>query len=135
MKNRFLYGTVIKLTREDTPADIERNFIQMREAGFDTAVVWPAFFWWEEKKAGYPFNTGRLVLDLAQKQGIRVVMELAGQLPTMEYLPDFEMKEDYYCIDEKGIKKLKHKLWGAELLSSRGTQADLRSFCGCGTGV
>ena len=49
VKNRFLYGTVIKLTREDTPADIERNFIQMREAGFDTAVVWPAFFWWEEK--------------------------------------------------------------------------------------
>lgn len=112
MKNRFLYGTVIKLTREDTPADIERNFIQMREAGFDTAVVWPAFFWWEEKKEGYPFNTGRLVLDLAQKQGIRVVMELAGQLPTMEYLPDFEMKEDYYCIDEKGIKKLKHNSFG-----------------------
>ena len=44
-RSDFLYGAVLKLTREDTLADIERNFVQMREAGLDTAVIWPAAFW------------------------------------------------------------------------------------------
>lgn len=112
MKNRFLYGTVIKLTREDTPADIERNFIQMREAGFDTAVVWPAFFWWEEKGEDYPFRTGKEVLRLAEKHGLGIVMELAGQLPQMEYIPDCEMKREYFCTDEQGHPQCKHNSFG-----------------------
>jgi beta-galactosidase len=106
MKRDFLYGSVIKLTREDTPETIEQNFLQMKEAGFDTVVVWPAAFWWEEKKDGYPFNTGKTVLALAEKIGLGVIMELAGQLPMMEYIPDFQMKDEYYAIDEKGHKTL-----------------------------
>ena len=49
-KQTFLYGSVIKLGREDTLSDIENNFIQMKESGLDTVVVWPSSFWWEEKK-------------------------------------------------------------------------------------
>ena len=80
MKRNFLYGSVIKLTREDTPETIEKNFLQMKDSGFDTVVVWPAAFWWEEKKEGYPFNTGRTVLEIADKIGLGVIMELAGYL-------------------------------------------------------
>ena len=112
MKQPFLYGSVLKLTREDDAASISRHFKTMKESGMDTVVIWPAFFWWERQEEGYPFNTGRLVLDLAQEQGIRVVMELAGQLPTMEYLPDFEMKDDYYCLDAEGHPKRKHASFG-----------------------
>ena len=61
----FFYGAVIKLTREDSLADIERNLRLMKESGFDTAVVWPAIYWWEEKREGYPFNTGRALLKKA----------------------------------------------------------------------
>ena len=49
---------------------------------------------------------------MAHEQGIGVVMELAGQLPQMEYLPDFMMKEDYYCTDEHGHKRVKHNSFG-----------------------
>jgi len=112
MKQDFLYGTVIKLTREDTPETIERNFAQMKDAGLDTVVVWPSAFWWEEKKPGYPFNTGKVVLEIAQRVGLGIIMELAGQLPMMEYIPDFQMKDEYYAVDEKGDKKLKAASFG-----------------------
>ena len=112
MKRNFLHGAVIKLTREDTPKTIEQNFKQMKEAGFDTVVVWPAAFWWEEKKEGYPFNTGKTVLALAQKIGLGVIMELAGQLPMMEYIPDFQMKDEYYAVDENLHKRLTPSSFG-----------------------
>lgn len=111
-KQSFLYGAVIKLTRQDTLEDIERNFKQMREAGLDTAVVWPAAFWWEEKREGYPFNTGREILKIAASCGLRIIMELAGQLPQFEYIPDFQMKDEYYMVDEDGHRKLKTGSFG-----------------------
>ncbi len=111
-KKPFLYGAVIKLTREDTAEDIERNFKKMKEVGLDTAVVWPSAFWWEKKTEGYPFNTGREVLKIAERLGVKVIMELAGQLPMMEYIPDFQMKDEYYCVDENGHKRLSHNSFG-----------------------
>ena len=111
-KKPFYYGAVIKLTREDTLTDIERNLKRMKEAGLTTAVVWPSAFRWEEKKEGYPFNTGKEVLKIAEKVGIQIIMELAGQLPMMEYIPDSLMKDEYYCTDENGHKRLSHNSFG-----------------------
>ncbi len=108
MKDEFLYGSVMKVTREDTATDIERHFQRMMDAGLDTVVIWPSAFWWEEKKEGYPFNTGCKILEIAERIGIKVIMELAGQLPMMEYIPDFQMKDEYYCLDEQGHKRIKH---------------------------
>lgn len=106
MNTKFNYGAVFKITREDTLLDIEQNLMQMKRSGFNTVVVWPAYFWWEKKSPEYPFATGKKVLDIAQKVGIKVVMELAGQLTSMEYAPDFLMKDEYYAIDENG-----HREW------------------------
>ncbi len=111
-KQSFLYGAVIKLTRDDTLSDIERNFEQMKESGLDTVVVWPSAFWWEDKKEGYPFNTGKALLEIAERMGLRVIMELAGQLPMMEYIPDFKMKDEYFCVDENGHKRVKYASFG-----------------------
>lgn len=111
-QNRFLHGAVLKLTRKDTPETIEANLLQMREAGLDTVVIWPAVYWWEKKGPDYPFATGKTVLRLAKRQGLRVIMELAGQLPMMEAIPDFLMKDEYYCTDAKGDKQLNYNSFG-----------------------
>ena len=66
MKNDFKYGSVLKLTRYDTKQTIEAALSKMRDCGMNTVVVWPAAFYWEEQREGYPFNTGRLVLELAE---------------------------------------------------------------------
>lgn len=107
MNKHYSYGAVLKLTREDTPETIEDNFRKMKECGMNTAVIWPATFWWEPKVEGYPFNTGKLVLELAERHGIDIIMELAGQLTVMEYIPDFLMKPEFHPTTPQG-----HKLVG-----------------------
>lgn len=105
--NNFLYGSVLKLTRRDTITDIERHFELMRDCGMDTVVVWPSSFWWEEKSENYPFATGKKLLASAEKFGIKVIMELAGQLSVFEYIPDFLMKKEYHPTTAEG-----HREWG-----------------------
>lgn len=107
--NRFLYGSVYKVTREDTPETVEQDFRRMKSSGFNTVVIWPPVFYWEEKGPDYPFRTGKTILRLAESCGLRVIMELAGQLSVFEYIPDFEMKEEYYAQDENG-----HREWGQD---------------------
>lgn len=105
--NNFSYGSVLKLTRRDTIADIEKRFSLMRDCGMDTVVVWPSSFWWEEKESDYPFATGKKLLASAEKFGIKVIMELAGQLSVFEYIPDFLMKKEYHPTTPEG-----HREWG-----------------------
>ena len=101
-RSDFLHGAVLKVTREDTLPDIEKHLLIMKESGFNIAVIWPSAFWWEEKKEGYPFNTGKEILRIAEKLGMKIIMELAGQISSLEYMPDFLMKKEYYSYDENG---------------------------------
>lgn len=98
----YVHGAVLKLTREDNEESVRRHFELMRGCGINTVVIWPAAFWWEELGEGYPFNTGKQVLRLAEEYGLGVIMELAGQLTVMEYIPDFLMKREYYATDIDG---------------------------------
>ena len=112
MNSRFNYGSVFKITREDSLTSIENNLLQMKQSGFNTVVVWPACFWWEERGPDYPFATGKRVLELAEKHSLKIVMELAGQLTSMEYAPDFLMKDEYYAIDENGHREYGQNSFG-----------------------
>ena len=112
MKKHYNHGAVFKVTREDTWESIEANFALMRECGLNTVVIWPAAFWWEEKKEGYPYNTGREILKIAERLGIEVIMELAGQLTVMEYIPDFLMKPEYYPTDLDGRRNGSQQAFG-----------------------
>ena len=105
--NEFLYGSVLKVTSRDTTESIEKHFALMRDCGMDTVVVWPSAFWWEKKGEDYPFATGKALLKSAEKFGIKVVMELAGQISTSEYIPDFLMKKEYHPTTLEG-----HREWG-----------------------
>ncbi len=112
MDKTFHYGSVLKLTREDTKQSIRKNLMQMKECGFNTVVIWPAAFYWEEKTERYPFATGLYVLDVAQECGIKVVMELAGQHTSFEYAPDSAMKPEYVCVDENGHREFGQHSFG-----------------------
>lgn len=102
----FVYGAVFKVEREQSMKEIRANFRSMKEIGFDTVVIWPAVYWWEEKGPDYPYATGKALLRCAEEEGIGIVMELAGQITAMEYAPDFLCREEYYCVDRKGSKDL-----------------------------
>lgn len=98
----YSHGAVLKILREDTEESIKKSLSQMKESGFNTVVIWPACFWWEEKKKGYPYNTGRFILKTAEELGLEIIMELAGQITCMEYMPDFLMKDEFYARKQDG---------------------------------
>ncbi len=112
MKDNFNYGSVLKVTRDDTMKDIEDNFAKMRDCGLNTVVIWPASFFWEEKSENYPFDTGRKILKLAEKYGLKIIMELAGQLTVMEYLPDSLMKPEYHPVKNDGSREYGQSSYG-----------------------
>lgn len=112
MKKTFRFGAVLKLTRYDTVESIADSFSKMKECGMNTVVVWPAAFYWEEKREGYPFNTGKQVLELAEKYGLGIIMELAGQLSAFEYIPDWAMKEEYRPVKEDGSREFGQTSFG-----------------------
>lgn len=99
----FSYGTVVKIQREQTETDIQKLLSDVRSTGMNTVVVWPAVYWWEDKtKPGYPYNTGRMILEYAHKIGLKIIMETAGQQTTLEYAPDFVMKQKYLPLKKNG---------------------------------
>lgn len=66
-------------------------------------VIWPSFFWWEDEgNSNYPFNTGMEILEFAERIGLKIIFELAGQLTSLEYMPDFLMKDEYLVMDIHG---------------------------------
>ncbi|MDD2579955.1 MAG: beta-galactosidase [Eubacteriales bacterium] len=83
--------------------DIKAQMRSMKAIGLNFVVVWPAVYWWEDRAhRDYPFNTGHQILTYADEIGMKIIMELAGQLTSLEYAPDFVMKDDYYCVKADG---------------------------------
>lgn len=104
--SRFPYGAVLKVQREFSLDDIKRKLDDMKRCGMNTVVIWPAVFWWEPKtNANYPFQTGIEILEHAERIGMKVIMELAGQITSLEYMPDYLMKEEYYAVKLDGTIK------------------------------
>ncbi len=99
----FPYGAVLKIQREWTLTEIRKSLRGMRAIGMNHVVVWPAVYWWEDRRGPhYPFQTGRDILRIAESLGIRVTMELEGQITCLEYAPDFLMKDEYFPVDRDG---------------------------------
>lgn len=97
-------GAVYLVLRERDEAYHRSALAAMAETGIDTIVVWPPISRWEDPSLeGSPYRTGRFLLDEAQKRGLKVVFELAGQIPLGEAVPDAVMKDEYYTQGPGGV--------------------------------
>lgn len=109
----FRLGTILKVQRDHTREKIFSAMEKMREIGLNTVLIWPAIFWWEDRTLpGYPFATGHAILEYAEKIGLKVVLELAGQIPCLEYAPDFRVKEEHFPVDANGMRSYTGNLYG-----------------------
>lgn len=101
--SKYPYGAVLKVQREDSRGDLRHHLERMRDVGCTIVVVWPAVYWWEDPlEAGYPYQTGHYLLRTAGELGLDVIMELGGQITSLEYAPDFKMSKDLLVQDMHG---------------------------------
>lgn len=102
-KSNFYYGAVFKVQREHSREQIRRELEAMKQSGMNTVVVWPSVYWWEDRNLpNYPYDTGHYILHCAEEIGLQIIMELSGQITSLEYAPDFVMKQEYYAVKYDG---------------------------------
>ncbi|OAS20495.1 beta-galactosidase [Paenibacillus oryzisoli] len=102
-QSTFHYGAVFKVQRDHSREHIRNQLNAMKEIGMNTAVIWPSVYWWEDQSLPrYPYNTGHYILQVAEEIGLKIIMELSGQITSLEYAPDFAMKEEYFAVKYEG---------------------------------
>ncbi|MCD1259899.1 beta-galactosidase [Paenibacillus athensensis] len=101
--NDYYYGAVLKVQRESSLQEVCGQLDAIKQCGMNLVVIWPAVFWWESRlHPDYPFHTGKQILAYAEQIGLKVIMELAGQITSLEYAPDFWMKPEYFAQNADG---------------------------------
>ena len=109
----FRFGAVLKVQREYSREKLYSMLDSIKLTGMNTVVVWPAVYWWDDpSEPEYPFRTGLDILTYAEKIGLKIVMELAGQIPCLEYAPDFKFKEEYYALNRDGSRNCSGDMYG-----------------------
>ncbi len=95
----YLHGAVLLLEDDETRDGMRAKCESMRALGLNTAVVWPPVFYKDGKR---DFSIQRALLDCAAETGLKVVVELTGQVADLEYLPDCDWRPEYCVTDADG---------------------------------
>lgn len=83
------FGAVYILEPGQPWAETERDIAVMAGMGYDLVTLWPAAnAWLATRPDEFRCDGTRQVLDLLHARGMRAVVQLIGQNPAQEYLPD-----------------------------------------------
>lgn len=89
MTKKVLFGAVYIIEQERPKQEIIRDFDNMREMGFNLVTLWPVSnSWLAERPDEFVFDDTQWVLDICAERGIKVILQLIGQNPSQEYMPD-----------------------------------------------
>lgn len=100
-RTHYPLGVVYKVERSYSKEDIRAHLDSIHASGFSHIVIWPPVYWWEpHDRQSFPTETGKFILGCAEQNHLQVIVELAGQIPSLEYAPDFWMKPEFLVMDE-----------------------------------
>lgn len=86
MSELYRYGAVLLLDEEQMSEELHAACAAMRSLAMNTVVIWPPVFY---RNGAYCFHRQRELLDAAAAEGLDVIVELHGQVPNLEFYPDF----------------------------------------------
>ncbi|MHC4873958.1 MAG: beta-galactosidase [Planctomycetota bacterium] len=99
-------GTVYILRRERSREEIEIDVEKISKAGLKTLTIWPGLSWWDSEDGISPSCDSVLhLLDCAHKNGLGVILEIIGQNPGYELIPDYAVKDEYLTADQFGLAR------------------------------
>ena len=98
----YPFGAVYLLEPEQSWEETERDVALMADLGYDLVTLWPPANSWLAKTPDEFCCTGTLrLLDLLHQRGMRAVIQLIGQNPAQEFLPDCLATPAMRVVDAK----------------------------------
>ena len=86
---RHPFGAVYVIEQDQPWSETERDVQLMHDMGYDLVTLWPAAnSWLATRPDEFVTTDTRRVLDLLHQHGMQAVVQLIGQNPAQEYLPD-----------------------------------------------
>ena len=100
---RPLLGTVYLIEPQQTDQSRRRDLENIAAAGFGLVVLWPPVSRWDSTDGvSLAFDSVDQVLDLCASLHLSAILELEGQNPAYQFMPDYLFKEEYFSRDDTG---------------------------------
>jgi beta-galactosidase len=98
----YPFGAVYLLEPDQSWSETERDVAVMAEMGYDLVTLWPPANSWLASRPDEFCCAGTLrLLDLLHTRGMRAVIQLIGQNPAQEFLPDCLATPDMRVQDRR----------------------------------
>lgn len=98
----YPFGAVYLLEPDQSWPETERDVQVMAGMGYDLVTVWPpANSWLAKRPDEFCCDGTRRLLDLLHARGMRAVIQLIGQNPAQEFLPDCLLTPDMRVVDRR----------------------------------
>ena len=101
--NRPMLGTVYLIEQGISPEQQVYDLENIANAGLGLVVLWPPISRWDAPDGvSIAFDSIDRVMDICHKLGLKAILELEGQNPTFQFMPDYQFKREYMSENDTG---------------------------------
>ncbi len=98
-----LLGTVLLIEQDVERDTIRCDLENIAALGMNLVVLWPPLSRWDSADGvSVAFGTVDYVMDTCAELGLGAILELEGQNPSFQFMPDYLFKEEYFSTDDTG---------------------------------
>lgn len=98
-----LLGTVYLIEQGVSPEQQRRDLENIAKTGLRLVVLWPPVSRWDSPdRVSIAFDSIDRVMDLCHSLGIKAILELEGQNPAFQFMPDYLFKHEYRSENDTG---------------------------------
>ncbi|MFC1614519.1 beta-galactosidase [Gemmatimonadota bacterium] len=96
-------GTVYLIEQGISKETQYRDLNNIKDAGLKLVVLWPPVSRWDAGDGvSMAFDTVDRVMDYCHELSLKAILELEGQNPTFQFMPDCLFEEDFFSTDDTG---------------------------------
>ena len=98
-----LLGTVYLIEQGVSQAQQRRDLENIAKTGLKLVVLWPPVSRWDAPDGvSVAFGSVDRVMDLCHSFGIKAILELEGQNPAFQFMPDYLFRDEFFSENDTG---------------------------------